>query len=672
MPDLVLRTVTGTIKKADGSLWTGAKLRFVPFIVVNADGITVPVETVIVTTDDATAEFAADLYTLDESFLRYFVDLPSGEKYQFDLPDGDGEANLAELLVSAGLEPTDENASALQILMNNHAGVKASTVALGHVKIDGSSIVIDPNGVISAPVSASVALKANIESPDFTGIVFAPTLKLLDKTYNFAAAGWAGYSPLQVGNNLNPITGNASESVYGQKIDFYRSQNAGAFSQTSGLRVRANNAATGGSYITTAVEAFVTNAGATANIIGSMLQGVEGNVQAVNSIQRIVGGDFYAATSSGGSGTTVDEAVGVRAKVGSFNQFTILNVIIQEIIAALSNGPVTNLYGLRLAGWTGSAVQNSYGIYADATIDRGTASRFFIKSLSTSPSELAGTLSVPPDPYDSDTWDGNNQVPTKGDVRNVAENLAATIAGVAGSIPDPPSPYPQASTDIRKRYNSFIDCLRQTGLPDGGFLANNNAAGVFNLTTPNYANFADAVGVWVVSLRLAANTIGAIYEPDSFNGNSPGVGLLGRGMVKSRFRFGFLTLSDAVNTYTVRAGISNGGMVAPTNGCFFRYTHSVNGGKWEAVCMSGGVETAADTGVLAAVNGFHVFQVEVNAAGTSAGFYIDDVLVATIVSNIPTAASVSAAWHMLRSAGTATVDVLAIDYAWSEWNFNRL
>jgi hypothetical protein len=68
-----------------------------------------------------------------------------------------------------------------------------------------------------------------------------------------------------------------------------------------------------------------------------------------------------------------------------------------------------NAKGVALQGWgpaTDGTYTNSYGIYADTSIDRGTANRFFIYSLSTSPSLFTGVVRVAEDVYVTDQSKG--------------------------------------------------------------------------------------------------------------------------------------------------------------------------------------------------------------------------------------------------------------------------
>jgi hypothetical protein len=94
-------------------------------------------------------------------------------------------------------------------------------------------------------------------------------------------------------------------------------------------------------------------------------------------------------------------------------------------------------------------------------------------------------------------------------------------------------------------------------------------------------------------------------------------------------------LSDGTNTYTAIVG--HGHPNATSTGAYFRYTHSVNGGRWQAVTTNGGVETATDTGIspLVVSGGVGQRMTIVLVAGTNAKFYIDGVLVATNTTNLP-------------------------------------
>lgn len=88
-----------------------------------------------------------------------------------------------------------------------------------------------------------------------------------------------------------------------------------------------------------------------------------------------------------------------------------------------------------------------------------------------------------------------------------------------------------------------------------------------------------------------------------------------------------------------------------TDGIYFRYDRltSVN---WLAISESGGTETSTDTGVAVAAGIETDLQFVINSDMTSIGYYIDDVLVATHTTNIPTASNMAISWNIIKSAGT--------------------
>jgi len=148
-------------------------------------------------------------------------------------------------------------------------------------------------------------------------------------------------------------------------------------------------------------------------------------------------------------------------------------------------------------------------------------------------------------------------------------------------------------------------------------------------------------------------------------------------MGRTRFvnRMEMLNLSTVAEAYTVRFGFFDSMTVVdgPTTvrGACFRYTNSVYGGNWQAVTKSLGVETSTDTGVAAALGAMRRFTIDSNANGTEVRFFIDDNLVATHTSNIPTA-GVGYGINFLKSAGTIASIPARSDYFVVEQIFNVL
>jgi hypothetical protein len=133
---------------------------------------------------------------------------------------------------------------------------------------------------------------------------------------------------------------------------------------------------------------------------------------------------------------------------------------------------------------------------------------------------------------------------------------------------------------------------------------------------------------------------------------------------RTAWRVALEQLSNGTDTFTAYIGfIDTLAAGDQSNGAYFRYTHSVNSGKWEAVTAKAGVRTATDTGVAADIL-YSIFEVEISADGSTAYFWINGNLVATNTTNLPTAISTSSFGYGIKiekSLGT-TVASISADY----------
>ncbi len=107
------------------------------------------------------------------------------------------------------------------------------------------------------------------------------------------------------------------------------------------------------------------------------------------------------------------------------------------------------------------------------------------------------------------------------------------------------------------------------------------------------------------------------------------------------------TLGDATNNYDLVFGFFGGGSWLPSQYMILMYNYNLNGGKWLARSKLSS-ETTQDTGITVAANTWYNLRVEGNS--TSAKFFIDDVEVASISTNIPTA-SMGAQYQHYKQAG---------------------
>lgn len=159
-----------------------------------------------------------------------------------------------------------------------------------------------------------------------------------------------------------------------------------------------------------------------------------------------------------------------------------------------------------------------------------------------------------------------------------------------------------------------------------------------------------------------------------------GLNQLTTGLARYRIavRFALEQLSNGTDTFQVTLGfINNTGAGDHTGGAYFRYSHGVNSGKWEAVTANGTgspTRTAVDTGVTADTL-YSIFEVEIAEDSSSAKYYINGSLVATITTNLPpqgtaTNQTFAYGWKIEKSVGTTQCNISADWYVYEQERTN--
>lgn len=123
---------------------------------------------------------------------------------------------------------------------------------------------------------------------------------------------------------------------------------------------------------------------------------------------------------------------------------------------------------------------------------------------------------------------------------------------------------------------------------------------------------------------------------------------------------------DGTNTGALYWGYYNAsGTNAPRDGIFFRQT---DGGNLFAVTMDDLIETATDLGFAPVLSTWYNFEVRINSGGTSVGFYIDGVLVATHTTNITTGLTrtTTMGWMSIKTAAHAVSVAIQADLAYQK------
>lgn len=108
------------------------------------------------------------------------------------------------------------------------------------------------------------------------------------------------------------------------------------------------------------------------------------------------------------------------------------------------------------------------------------------------------------------------------------------------------------------------------------------------------------------------------------------------------------TLSDATNRFnlTLTIGISN------INSIRINYSDNVNSGKWQCESFSSSVSTLVDSGVSVAINNW--YDLKVVRISMICYYYINNVLVATISTNVPSGVEASIGASITKSVGTTS------------------
>jgi hypothetical protein len=135
--------------------------------------------------------------------------------------------------------------------------------------------------------------------------------------------------------------------------------------------------------------------------------------------------------------------------------------------------------------------------------------------------------------------------------------------------------------------------------------------------------------------------------------------------------------SDGTDTFQYICGFfDTSGVINQVDGAFFLYdsqgvsTGSAASGNWQLVTASNSVRTFTTSSVAIDNTNLQKLRIDVNAAGTSVQFYINDTLVGTHTTNIPTGAArqFGLGNFLQKSAGT-TARTTDVDYMFFKMKF---
>jgi hypothetical protein len=167
----------------------------------------------------------------------------------------------------------------------------------------------------------------------------------------------------------------------------------------------------------------------------------------------------------------------------------------------------------------------------------------------------------------------------------------------------------------------------------------------------------------IIELNTGINTNGG------YRYNTNGATLLfGTDAWRSQAIVRIPTNSDGTDTFQVLYGfLDTFAAVNQVDGAYFLYdsqgvsTGSTASGNWQIVTTSNSVRTFTTTAVAIDNANLQKLRIDVNSSGTEVNFYIDEILVGTHTTNIPTASGrrFGNGLYLQKSAGITprTVDV---------------
>jgi hypothetical protein len=178
----------------------------------------------------------------------------------------------------------------------------------------------------------------------------------------------------------------------------------------------------------------------------------------------------------------------------------------------------------------------------------------------------------------------------------------------------------------------------------------------FTVTTNSGTSDVDgtisAVGNDYAGIHTLSTGSSAAARPNVSSFNNVNRMKLGGKQVIYEGRVRVEVLSSSTQTHTTYWGLMDGTAAgAPVNGVYFSYTHGTNSGRWVCTTRASSTSTAVNSSITVTANQWYRLKAVINAAGTNVDFYIDDTLVGSSTTNIPTAAQ-RFVFKMEKSAGT--------------------
>lgn len=230
----------------------------------------------------------------------------------------------------------------------------------------------------------------------------------------------------------------------------------------------------------------------------------------------------------------------------------------------------------------------------------------------------------------------------QGSAGSIQYNNSGTLAGLAPTGPgdvlliDATGSVSFGSKYSRNVYEIFEDWFFDSTSPARGahnWQQANTGAGA---TTALIATVTDANHVGVMSYQAGTTTTGRAGLATAAS-----LMIFGTGSNDAYYDtlIQIIDLSTLAERYTIHFGFGDNaaGSGAPTDGAIFEYSDNLSSGNWRAITEAAGVATTTDTGIVVAEDVWIRLTIVVD--NSSVLFYINNALVATHSTNVPTGAT---------------------------------
>jgi len=180
----------------------------------------------------------------------------------------------------------------------------------------------------------------------------------------------------------------------------------------------------------------------------------------------------------------------------------------------------------------------------------------------------------------------------------------------------------------------------------------------------------NTVSAWLLSLANATSDHPGVIGNSSMTSTARSISMtlpsqgsgtivLGGGIITLDWVFN-IAIASSGNRYNLALGIGDTNTSAAwTNGIWFGYSDNVNSGNWTLNTNNNTSPTTTNTSTPASV-GWHHAKIVINAAGSSAEFFMDGVSLGVIATTLPTT-TIFPNFVLAFSAGTIASSTILID-----------